>query len=42
MGEVIIFGKKNFKKINNNMNVDQTYNINRCILWTIVWVACDL
>lgn len=25
MGEVIIFGKKNFKKINNNMNVDQTY-----------------
>lgn len=40
MGEVIIFGKKNFKKINNNMNVDQTYNINRCILWTIVLVAC--
>lgn len=40
MGEVIIFGKKNFKKINNNMNVDQTYNIYRCILWTIVWVAC--
>lgn len=40
MGEVIIFGKKNFKKINNNMNVDQTYNINRCIPWTIVWVAC--
>lgn len=39
MGEVIIFGKKNFKKFNNNMNVDQTYNINRCILWTIVWVA---
>lgn len=22
MGEVIIFGKKNFKKFNNNMNVD--------------------
>lgn len=40
MGDVIIFGKKNFKKINNNMNVDQTYNIYRCILWTIVWVAC--
>lgn len=40
MGEVIIFGKKNFKKFNNNMNVDQTYNIYRCILWTIVWVAC--
>lgn len=40
MGEVIIFGKKNFKKINNNMNVDQTYNIYRCILWTLVWVAC--
>lgn len=39
MGDVIIFGKKNFKKFNNNMNVDQTYNINRCILWTIVWVA---
>lgn len=41
MGEVIIFGKKNFKKF-NNMNVDQTYNIYRCILWTIVWVACGL
>lgn len=39
MGEVIIFGKKNFKKF-NNMKVDQTYNIYRCILWTLVWVAC--